>query len=155
MVKGLTYKPRRAWARILVRPKCMSSWHKEESGLARPDCGARYASLIQSWRLINLKGTLNYRMWSKRRLNVYPQVKQGKIGHICKGPWSRHRLRAMIQRNRPHQSPQDQRHANERSRYWTPSVYIEGDCLSVRSLPIRSTTSWSKACKASSISEAT
>ena len=111
--------------------------NNEESDLSRPDRRARHASSVQWRRLLHWKKRPNYRSWSKRRPSVYPRVERGKIGNVCQGPQSRCWHRAMPQKDRPHQSLEAQRHAVERSRHQTPHFYIEGDCYSVQSLPIR------------------
>ena len=46
----------------------------------------------------------------------------------------------MAQKDRPHQSPEAQRNAVERSDHQTPYIYRKGDCQSLRSLPVWQTT---------------
>ena len=65
--------------RINLHKKCFACTHHNIESLCRPDRGTRHVSLFQPWKMLHWEGRLSHLSWPKRRPNVYPRVKRGKL----------------------------------------------------------------------------
>ena len=91
------------------------SYNNKEPGLSWPDSWIKHASSLQRWTML--------RSWSERRSDVHPWLSRNEISNVCQGLESQHQHRVVAQEDRPHQSPEAQGNAVERTRHRTSDFY--------------------------------